>query len=119
MESYFPNGGRYCLHSENAQDLQAMIIYLPPFETYPLHKHKSSTEFYFVVKGAMSVYLESEYSSPSKCEKIIIGNAKEADTCFLNMPPDTWHSMQSLAEGVTYLEFKPGPWRKNDTVFER
>ena len=118
MESAFPNGGRYCLHSENSQNLQAMVIYLPPFDTYPLHKHKACTEFYFVVKGSMRVIYGAESSSPSKHKKVLLGSTEEADTCFLQMPPETWHSVQSLADGVTYLEFKPGPWLKGDTEFK-
>ena len=72
-----------------------------------MHFHKSKCEFYFVLNGKLDIVIKIG-------KKFQHNVLKENEMLYLNNK--TIHSVNVLTKQVIFLEIRPGPFNKNDSI---
>ncbi|KIL97674.1 Tryptophan synthase beta chain like [Paramagnetospirillum magnetotacticum MS-1] len=94
------------LHPDASDPVQRMVIAFEP-ETY-IRPHRHPVQFEtFIWLGGWARLLS--FTDDGRVDAIIdlAGDAARV----VEIPPGTWHSLVSLAEGTRMVEVKPGPYR--------
>jgi cupin fold WbuC family metalloprotein len=98
---------RLCLHSSNSSTLHVMLIKFNKSKKNLMHFHKRKCEFYFVLSGRLDIVV--------KIGKTFKHNIlKENEMLYLNN--NTIHSVNVFTKHVIFLEIRPGPFNKNDSI---
>ena len=113
ISSQFPNGGRYCLHGNVDELLHAMIIYVPPHTTYPLHKHSHSDEVYFLIEGELTIITQGKTTEKTRLRSGISEGFRSTI-----IKKNVWHASKSGPKGATFLEVRRGPFSSEKTTFQ-
>ena len=98
---------RICLHKNNQSSLHIMLIKFNKSKINKMHYHKNKNEFYFILKGKLDVIVK-------KNTKKIHNILKENDMIYLESK--TIHSVKILTEEVIFLEIRPGPFNRKDSI---
>lgn len=98
---------RICLHKNNQSLLHVMLIKFNKSKINKMHYHKNKNEFYFILKGKLDVIVK-------KNTKKIHNILKENDMIY--MESKTIHSVKILTEEVIFLEIRPGPFNRKDSI---
>ena len=98
---------RICLHPSNSSTLHVMLIKFNKSKKNLMHFHKSKCEFYFVLNGKLDIVIKIG-------KKFKHNILKENEMLYLNNK--TIHSVNVFTKQVIFLEIRPGPFNKNDSI---
>ena len=98
---------RICLHKANNSSLHVMLIKFFKSKNNKLHYHKNKCEFYFVLNGKLNIKIKKN----KKIENKILS---ENEMLFMNNK--VIHSVNPLTDKVIFIEVRPGPFKKNDSI---
>ena len=98
---------RICFHPSNSSTLHVMLIKFNKSKKNLMHFHKSKCEFYFVLNGKLDIVIKIG-------KKFQHNVLKENEMLYLNNK--TIHSVNVLTKQVIFLEIRPGPFNKNDSI---
>ena len=103
---------RLCIHDTLDAPLHVMVLVLKPKANYPMHYHKKTAEFYWVLEGELEITLMKEDGSANQ---ICLSPSK--DPGFL-MDAGINHAVQNQSENLScrFLEIRPGPFDPSDNV---
>lgn len=95
----------YNLHTELSDKCQRLLNALEPGTVMPIHHHKVS-EVYILLKGCLRVI--SYDDKGNEVESAILESDK--GNYGIQIPPNTWHSLEVLESGSVIFEVKEGPY---------
>jgi len=100
----------YNIHENLEDNVQQLLNALEPGTDLPIHRHKSTSETYIILKGSLIVkfYDNNKKMTSSlelKCQSENIG---------VNIPANQWHTIEVLESGTVIFEVKEGPYKPND-----
>ena len=72
-----------------------------------LHHHKKKCEFYYVLNGKLNIKIKNKKNFEHKI-------LKENEMLFMNNK--VIHSVNPLTNKVIFIEVRPGPFKKNDSI---
>ena len=98
---------RLCLHSSNSSTLHVMLIKFNKSKKNLMHFHKNKCEFYYVLSGKLDIVTKIG----KKFQHNIL---KENEMFYLHNK--TIHSVNVFTKQVIFLEIRPGPFNKNDSI---
>lgn len=98
---------RICLHPQNSSSLHVMLIKFNKSKKNLMHFHKNKCEFYHVLSGKLDIVTKIG----KKFQHNIL---KENEMFYLNNK--TIHSVNVFTKQVIFLEIRPGPFNKNDSI---
>ena len=103
---------RICIHDSLDAPLHVMILALGPEATYPLHYHKTRSEFYWVIDGELEIKLIKKNESSTK---VYLNTSKNRG--FL-VNAGIMHAVKNKSKNVPcrFLEIRPGPFDPSDSV---
>jgi cupin fold WbuC family metalloprotein len=102
-----PKISRICLHADESSELHVMCIKMQPNTNYPSHYHKTTDEFYILLKGELELLLDDNIILLSK-------NASLAYLCKAGVNHSIRNSKQDVA---IFIECRKGPFNKSDTIY--
>lgn len=85
---------------------QRMLNAIEPDSAVPIHRHRSTSETFVVLRGRV---VEEFYSADGVVEAVY-EVAAGGPVCALNIPAGTWHTLRSLESGTVILEMKDGAY---------
>lgn len=103
---------RLNIHDSLEASLQVMVLDLGPSSDYPMHHHKTRSEFYWVIEGELEITLmESAEFMSTVCL-----NPNE-NPGFL-MKAGVNHAVRNKSDHLCcrFLEIRPGPFDPSDNV---
>ena len=99
---------RICLNPDNKSSLHVMIIrFIKKKKNNLLHYHKNKCEFYYVLKGSIKLKIKET----NKINNMILKKGS-----MIYMDKKTIHSVKPHSNEVIFLEIRPGPFIKNDSI---
>mgnify|MGYP000095378480 FL=1 len=103
---------RLCIHESPACPLQVMVLVLAPNASYPMHYHKTRSEFYWILEGELEIALVKQNGLITKA---ILSPSKNPG--FL-MDVGVHHSVKNKSDKLScrFLEIRPGPFEPLDNV---
>ena len=110
---------RVCLHQNNEDKIQKMIIFHSKEYQVPIHTHKSKDETLIVLKGSCihreyrTEDIESRMETPQITEEILL-NPLDA----INIKSKKWHNLKILSD-IIFVEFSLGPFTSESTTFSK
>ncbi|BAE48968.1 WbuC family cupin fold metalloprotein [Paramagnetospirillum magneticum] len=94
------------LHQDAADSVQRMVIAFEP-ETYIRpHRHPAQFETFILLRGRGTLL---SFADDGRVETLV--ELAEDRVRVVEIPPGTWHSLVSRAEGTLVVEVKPGPYQ--------
>ncbi len=110
---------RVCLHQNNEDKIQKMIIFHSKEYQVPIHTHLSKDETLILLKGSCihreykTEDVESKIETPQITEEIIL---KPLDA--INIKSKKWHNLKILSD-IVFVEFSQGPFTSESTTFSK
>ena len=102
--------GRICLHKENSDLIQAMIIALHHDYEVKTHVH-NGPEYLKIIRGELII---SEYTNGgNKLDHVLNPNS----LILLGLSEGVKHSVKSKSNWSVFLEVGLGPFNKNKTIY--
>ena len=98
---------RICLHENDDSSLHVMLIKFYKDKNNLLHHHINKCEFYYVLSGKLNIKIKKEKNFENK---ILKSNE------MLFMKNKIVHSVNPITNKVIFIEVRPGPFKKNDSV---
>ena len=101
------------LRTSDADTSQRMLNAIEPGSVVPIHRHRSSSETFVVLRGRV---VEEFYDDAGEVLEIIEvgtredGRSESGMTMALNIPAGTWHTLRALESGTVILEMKDGAY---------
>ena len=109
---------RYCLHPNNRDDMQQMII----FHTFPqvINWHcqpKGGTVFYYIIKGQIDIIL---HGTPLKILRLSASDnsCTNNDTNMVSIPKNIYRRISTNSQNSIFLEISSGTFSDSDTVWK-
>lgn len=96
-------------HQSLDDKCQRMLNALEPGTIMPIHRHKVD-EMQFLLQGSMKVMVYDDEGSIIEEHKL---NPKDGQFG-IQMPANTWHSLEVLESGTVIFEVKEGPYIPNE-----
>lgn len=105
----------YNFHADLSDKCQRLLNALEPGTMMPIHRHKVD-EMQILLQGSMKVMV---YDDEGTIIEEHILNPKEGQYG-IQLPANTWHSLECLESGTVILEVKEGPYIPNEkgTILE-
>lgn len=94
------------LRTSGADTSQRMLNAVEPGSVVPIHRHRSTSETFVVLRGRV---VEEFYSSSGEVEAVF-EVAAGGPVCALNIPAGQWHTLRALESGTVILEMKDGQY---------
>ena len=108
FKNYKNENLRICLNPDNKSSLHVMLIkFIKNKKINLLHYHRSKCEFYYVLKGAIKLKVKES----NKLSNIVLKKGS-----MLYMDKKTVHSITPHTKEVIFIEIRPGPFVKNDSI---
>lgn len=95
----------YNLHIDLNDKCQRLLNALEPGTVMPIHHHKVA-EVYILLQGRLRVM---SYNDDGKEIESVILDSHEGNYG-IQIPPNTWHSLEVLESGSVIFEVKEGPY---------
>ena len=92
------------LRTSPADTSQRMLNAIEPGSVVPVHRHRSTSETFVVLRGRV---VEEFYSAEGAVEAVFEVSAG-GPVCALDIPAGTWHTLRALESGTVILEMKDG-----------
>jgi cupin fold WbuC family metalloprotein len=96
----------YNFHKQLDDPAQCLLNALEPGTQLPIHRHTDTAETYILLRGKINVIFYSE----TKEETEIISLDSATGNYGINIPVDTWHTLDVLESGSVIFEVKDGPY---------
>lgn len=105
----------YNFHADLSDKCQRLLNALEPGTVMPIHRHKVD-EMQILLQGSMKVMVYDDEGTSIEEHKL---NPKEGQYG-VQIPANTWHSLECLESGTVILEVKEGPYIPNEkgTILE-
>ena len=103
---------RINLHPDVDDPVHEMLICHPPNIFVPWHKHPTKAVSFHLLQGSATVVYRANLETTEvnlSCDEIF----------FLRLPPDTWYHQEITSNCFLFLETIRGPWKPEDTVWDR
>ena len=100
----------YNFHKDLSDKCQRLLNALEPGTTMPIHRH-SVDEVQILLQGKMRV---STYDNEGRFIEEHMLNPKGGQYG-IQVPANTWHSLEVLESGTVIFEVKEGPYTPNET----
>ncbi len=94
------------LRNSSADSSQRMLNAIEPGSVVPVHKHPSTSETVIVLRGCVKEILYSETGEYIEEHILRAGGHAMA----MQIPVDTYHTLESMETGSVICEFKDGPY---------
>ena len=110
---------RVCLHTEDKDKIQKMIIFNSHKFIAPIHCHKSKGETLIILKGSCihqeyeTEDIEDEIENPRITKNILL---KPLDA--INIKSKKWHNLKIISD-IVFVEFSLGPFTSESTTFSK
>jgi len=95
----------YNLHDDLGDKCQRLLNAMEPGTVMPIHHHKVA-EVFVLLQGRIRVMTYDDYGN--EVESIILD--RKEGSYGVQIPADTWHSLEVLEHGSVILEVKEGPY---------
>lgn len=95
----------YNLHSDLNDKCQRLLNAMEPGTIMPIHHHKVA-EVYFLLQGRIRVMTYDEEGQETSS---VMLDPKEGNYG-VQIPPNTWHSLEVYESGSVIFEVKEGPY---------
>lgn len=95
----------YNLHSDLSDKCQRFINAMEPGTIIPIHHHHVA-EVYILLQGRLKIMI---YNDKAVETQAYILDRKDGDYG-IQIPLNTWHSVEVLEEGTVIMEIKEGPY---------
>ena len=99
----------YNLHSDLSDKCQRFINAMEPGTIIPIHHHHVA-EVYILLQGRLKIMI---YDDKAVETQAYILDRKDGDYG-IQIPLNTWHSVEVLEEGTVIMEIKEGPYVPHD-----
>lgn len=94
------------LHENLEAKAQRLLNALEPGTVLPIHRHQTTAETYFVLRGRLRVQFYSDSKEiVEECE-LDPRNGNYG----VNIPAGQWHTLEVLESGTVIFEVKEGPY---------
>lgn len=94
------------LHEALDAKAQRLLNALEPGTVLPVHRHKTTAETYVLLRGRLKVVLFGD--DGSQVDSVVLDN--ELGVHGVNIPKNSWHSVEVLEPDTVILEVKDGPY---------
>lgn len=94
------------LHEALDAKAQRLLNALEPGTVLPVHRHKTTVETYVLLRGRLKVVLFGD--DGSQLDSVVLDN--ELGVHGVNIPKNSWHSVEVLVPDTVILEVKDGPY---------
>lgn len=94
------------LHEALDAKAQRLLNALEPGTVLPVHRHKTTVETYVLLRGRLKVVLFGD--DGSQVDSVVLDN--ELGVHGVNIPKNSWHSVEVLVPDTVILEVKDGPY---------
>lgn len=94
------------LHENLEAKAQRLLNALEPGTVLPIHRHQTTAETYFVLRGRLRVQFYNDSKEiVEECEL----NPQNGNYG-VNIPAGQWHTLEVLESGTVIFEVKEGPY---------
>ena len=108
FNKYKKRNMRICLNPDKKSLLHVMVIrFFKNKKKNELHYHSNKCEFYYVLKGSLKLKIKDK----TKLTETILKKGS-----MLYMDKKTIHSVTPHSNEVIFIEIRPGPFIKNDSI---
>ena len=105
-----PRLRKNCNFHEDLNDkCQRMLVALEPGTIMPIHRHKVD-EVQIILQGSMKVMIHDDEGNMMK-EHVLDPKKGQYG---IQVPSNTWHTLEVLETGTVILEVKEGPYIPNE-----
>ena len=94
------------LHESLDAKAQRLLNALEPGTVLPVHRHKTTVETHVLLRGRLKVVLFGD--DGSQVDSVVLDN--ELGVHGVNIPKNSWHSVEVLVPDTVILEVKDGPY---------
>ncbi len=94
------------LHESLDAKAQRLLNALEPGTVLPVHRHKATAETYVLLRGRLKVILFGD--DGNQVDSVVLDN--ETGVHGVNIPKNSWHSVEVLETETVILEVKDGPY---------
>ncbi len=94
------------LHKQLDEKVQRLLNALEPGTILPIHRHPNTDETYFVVRGALKLYI---YDNDGNITESHLLDPCDGEYGY-NIPAGTFHTVEVLERGCVIFEVKEGPY---------
>ena len=102
---------RLCIHKNNFNFFQSMIIYHDNRTILPIHRHLKTTEDLILLHGSLEYFV---YDDDFNITKKIELNA-DSELNGVTTLKNTWHNIKIISDFIIFLENVKGSYEKNIT----
>ena len=106
----------YNFHDSLDAPSQRLLNALEPGTKIPIHRHKTSSETYIILRGKIQL---SFYDNDGQIiESVIL--CSDTENVGYNIPKGTWHALEVLLPNTIIFEVKDGPYQplKGDDILK-
>lgn len=96
----------YNLHDSLEAKAQRLINALEPGTVLPIHRHRHTSETYFVIRGKLKVLF---YNTHKEIVKTFDLDPLQGHYG-VHIPMGQWHTLEVLQSGTAIFEVKDGPY---------
>lgn len=94
-------------HDSLESPSQRLLNALEPGTKIPIHRHKTTSETYIILRGKMRL---SFYDNDGKIiESVIL--CSDTENIGYNIPKGQWHTLEVLVSNTVIFEVKDGPYQ--------
>ena len=108
---------RICLHMNDNETMQNMLICLMKDSRIKIAKHKDKDETTTVLRGKANIHIYNEKvekeEAMSLLETISLDRNKNY---YCNVAAGIYHKLEAITGNILYLETTSGPFNKNETI---
>ena len=97
----------YNLHENLDDKVQRLINAMEPGTSMPIHRHRNTTETYFLLRGGLRVLIYNEFKELVSSTELNPHDGKYG----VHIPAGQWHSIEVLLPDTIIFEVKEGPYK--------
>lgn len=95
----------YNFHKNLEDKCQRLLNALEPGTVMPIHHHKVD-EMWIVLRGSLKLTIHNDSGEVIESHILSLVNGQYG----VNIPANTWHSLECLESGTVIFEVKEGPY---------
>ena len=106
---------RICLHKDDEEPVQEMIIALYKDCYIIPHRHINKSESYHIIEGELKIIFFDD--NGTKIDSVILSSRRHQYPHLCRISNISWHTVIPLEEYVILHEVTNGPFKKNETEY--
>lgn len=103
---------RYCLHKNENDLVQEMVIAFCRDSAVPVHRHKGKSESFHVIEGEIDIIFYDDDGNPT--HTVSLDATGEEKPFIYRLNCDLWHTVKPKTEFVVIHEITTGPFVKSE-----